>query len=138
MAQKNSLSKSLVNSGKGEKIMNEKMLKEIAEKTGMTEEKLKKLPLEVLEQLLDNDVLFGIRMSKNNEWKQFLELGEDAYAREVDNENAVDMLWLYPEQKMVKFTRFQFKDKERTSFSENLIPIIDYNMAKFIVEKLGE
>ena len=77
-------------------------------------------------------------MSKNNEWKQFLELGEDAYAREVDNENAVDMLCLYPEKKMVKFTRFQFKDEERTSFDENMLPVIDYNMAKFIVEKLGE
>lgn len=138
MVQKSSLLKSLVNGGKGEKIMDEKMLKEIAEKTGMPEEKLKKLPIEILEQFLDNDVLFGIRMSKNNEWKQFLELGENAYTREVDNENAVDMLWLYPEQKMVKFTRLQYKDEERTSFDENMIPVIDYNMAKFIVEKLGE
>ena len=138
MVQKKSLLKSLVNGGKGEKIMNEKMLKEIAEKTGMPEEMLKQLPEEMIEQFLDNDVLFGIRMSKNNEWKQFLDLGEDAYVREVDNENALDLLWLYPEQKMVKFTRLQYKDEERTSFDENMIPVIDYNMAKFIVEKLGE
>ena len=118
--------------------MDEKMLNKAAEELGVPVEVLKDMPEETLDDMLDNDKLFGIRMSKNNEWKQFQELGETVYVREVDKENAVDLLWFYPDQKMVKFSRLQFKDEDREHFDEVMIPIIDYNMAKFIEEKLGE
>jgi hypothetical protein len=118
--------------------MDEKMLNKAAEELGVPVEVLKDMPEEILNEMLDNDKLFGIRMSKNNEWKQYQELCEDAYVREVDKENAVDLLYFYPDQKMVKFTRLQFKDESRTHFNEVMVQVIDCNMAKFIVEKLGE